>query len=83
MREMERTGNGKLTFGNSDKMDVVCHQGVRPNANAVFLRPGLESSKIDEAIRFVMKHGIATDTTVTNVMGILRKDAPTRSGHIK
>src|SRR4051812_35531019 len=79
---VERTGNRDLGLGYRDKMDVVCHQDIRPDANAMLLAPILESSKIDEPIRFVMKHGIFSNTTVTNVVCILGQNAPTRSWHI-
>jgi hypothetical protein len=64
-------------------MDVVGHQRVSPDANAVLVTSILENPKVDEAIRFVMKDGIPANTTVMNVVCILGNNAPTRSGHMK
>jgi len=80
---MERTGNGDLAFGNGDKMNVVCHQDIRPDANTMFLAAIFERSKVDETIGLIMKNSIFSNTTVTNVMSILRNNAPTRSCHMK
>jgi hypothetical protein len=81
MRKMKRPGKAIFSFGYGNKMNMICHQRVRPDPNTMILASIFKRSKVHQTIGVIVKHGISANSTLTDVMRTLRQHTSTRSRH--